>query len=419
MPLKLELPTLQSWSCHNCTGCCRGLDVEVTEAERRRLLEQNWSTADGIPSGQPVIVSGGWLSKRHRLARQPDGGCVFLDENGLCRIHSKHGEAAKPLACRLYPFAFHPSGKSVKVSLRFDCPSVAANDGKPVTERKRELRNLAAAVVPGTFVESAPPRIGPRERVESWKDFERFTAALDAGFAETGVPILIRLLRALSWVDLVAQSKLGALTGTRLGEFLELVVQSAHVDVPDDFQADETPGRLGGTQFRLLVAHYARPETLAGDRGWKDRLKNLWAMWRFARGKGLMPPLQDGLKSLPFSAIEGPFGALPAVADAMFTRYFRVKIQGLHFCGPAYYGVPFVEGFRSLALVFPAVLWLARWRAASNDRRELIADDVARALQIVDHHHGYSPAFGSGSFRRRVRMLAGWGDIARLCCRYA
>lgn len=390
----------------------------MTDEERRRLLDQNWTETDGMPAGQPIVVSGGLFQKTHRLARRDDGACVFLDDDGLCRIHAKHGEAAKPLACRLYPFAFHPSGKSVAVSLRFDCPSVTANEGKPLAERRRELRNLAAEVVPDRFVEPPPPRISRREQVD-WKDFARFVAALDAGFAKTGVPFLIRLLRALSWVDLVADAKLGALAGPRLGEFLDLIVQSADVEIPDDYRTDDAVSRLGHTQFRLLVAQYARPETLAADRGWKDRLKNLRTMWRFARGRGTMPRVQaDFERDVSFAEIEGPF-ALPSEADEMLTRYFRVKIQGLHFCGPAYYDVPFVEGFRSLALVFPAMMWLARWRAVSQGRRELTADDVARGIQIADHHHGYSSAFGSGNFRRRIRILATWGDIPKLCCRYS
>ena len=129
--------------------------------------------------------------------------------------------------------------------------------------------------------------------------------------------------------------------------------------------------------------------------------------------------MQD-LSPVPFAAVDQSFGSLPEAADEMLTRYFRVKIDGLAFCGPAFYDASFVEGFRSLALVFPAVMWLARWRAAADDgRQQITTDDVARGIQMVDHHHGYSEAFGSGAFRRRVRLLAGWGDIAKLCRRYA
>jgi lysine-N-methylase len=96
-----------------------------------------------------------------------------------------------------------------------------------------------------------------------------------------------------------------------------------------------------------------------------------------------------------------------------------VKIQGLSFCGAAYYNVPLVEGFQSLALVYPAVMWIARWLAAGHGRSELAFEDVADALAIADHHHGYSPAFGTWGFRKRVRTLAELNDIAALAAWYS
>ena len=100
-------------------------------------------------------------------------------------------------------------------------------------------------------------------------------------------------------------------------------------------------------------------------------------------------------------------------------RYFRVKIQGLHFCVAAYYDMPFVEGFQSLALIVPSVLWIARWFAASADRHTLELEDVQQAIAIADHHHGYSPLWGQYGFRSRVRTLARLGDIERLIAWYA
>ena len=102
----------------------------------------------------------------------------------------------------------------------------------------------------------------------------------------------------------------------------------------------------------------------------------------------------------------------------MLTRYFRVKIQGLHFCGRAYYGVPVVEGIYSLALVFPVIMWIARWRAASAGREEITHQDVLSALTLVDHQHGYSDAFGTWGSRRRVQTLAHMGDLTKLIVWY-
>ncbi len=116
----------------------------------------NWTAADGIASDQPLIVSHG--RGRYRLAHQADGACVFLNEQGLCRIHAKFGEPAKPLACRVYPYAFHPVDRSLTVSLRFSCPSVVQNLGARVADQKGDLEQLAALVTATSRKEFEPPQ---------------------------------------------------------------------------------------------------------------------------------------------------------------------------------------------------------------------------------------------------------------------
>jgi len=155
------------------------------------------------------------------------------------------------------------------------------------------------------------------------------------------------------------------------------------------------------------------------DAGWRARWKLLTAAIRFARGKGLAPALQRDLREVPFRVLEEPFGGIPSDAEEILTRYLRVKIQGIHFCGPAFYNVPFVEGFQSLSLIVAAIFWLARWRAAGDGRRTLKTEDIGRAMSIADHHHGYSPIFGRGTFRRRVRLLAATDEIRTLCAWYS
>lgn len=418
---RLELPTLQNWSCHNCSGCCKQHAIEITEEERLRILDQNWTTDDGIAADEPVVVphAGPPWRRRYRLGHQQDGACVFLDADGLCRIHAKFGEAAKPLACRIYPFAFHPAGNRMTVSLRYSCPSVVANLGKAVEERNGELRKLARDVLPEDADQTPPPRVTKTESVE-WSDFRRIVDALDATIAEPGTSFPVKLLRALHWIELVGQSRFANVKGARLNEFLDLLRTAATAEIPHDLAEIEEPRRFGFTQLRMLTAQYARKDTFAEmGRGWSGRWQLLTAAMRFSRGKGNVPVLQDAFRSVPFAAIEEPFQGFPAESDPILTRMFRVKIRGLHFCGPAYYGVPLVEGFQSLALMFPAILWLARWLAIGEGRRSLQAEDVAHAISIADHHHGFSPAFGTGTFRRRVRLLAKSGELPKLCAWYA
>ena len=419
--LRLELPTIQNWSCHNCGGCCRQHAIEVTDEERRRILGQHWTEADGVASERPLFVRFAGLpwKKRYRLAHQSDGACIFLDEKGLCRIHSKFGEAAKPLPCRIYPYAFHPAGKKVTVSLRFSCPSVVANRGGPVSKQSSELKRIARWIVPEGFEDGPPPAISSSEQVD-WPDFLRFVDALDQTLSDSEVAITTKLRRALFWVHLVEQAKFEQVRGERLGEFLQLIVQTAREEIPEGPADLQEPSRVGRLQFRMLVAHYARRDTFADvDQGWRGRWDLFRAAMRFARGQGNVPLLQDVFQEVPFSAMEKPFGDLPDGAEELFTRYFRVKIQGIHFCGPAYYGVPLSEGFHSLLLMFPSTLWLARWLAVGEGRGKLVFEDITRAIAIADHHHGYSPAFRIRNLRRRVRMLAQVGDLPRLCLWYS
>jgi len=419
--LPLKLPAIQNWSCHNCSGCCRQHLIEITEEERQRILSQNWTPADGIPAERPILVKYGGVpwQRRYRLGHQAGGACVFLNEDGLCRIHAKFGEAAKPLPCRLYPYAFHPSGQRVAVSLRFSCPSVARNRGKPVTDQLKEIKSLAREVVPAGVENIPAPKLSGSEQVD-WPDFLQFIDMLDATLAPPETPTSVKLSRALFWIGLAEQAKFDVVRGERLREFLLIIAEAAKGQVCDDLSEVGEPTRTGRTQFRMLVAQYARKDTLVDvESGWRGRWRLLRAAIRFARGTGNIPPLQQSFHQVPFETVETPFGGLTTESEEILTRYFRVKIQGIHFCGRAYYDLPLVEGFYSLTLVYPAILWLARWLAAGAGRKELRTDDVVRALTIADHYHAYSPAFGRRTFRQRVKILRRLGDIPKLCARYS
>lgn len=416
---QLELPVIQNWSCHNCGGCCRQHLIEVTEEERQRILSQNWTSQDGI--NQPVLVwhAGPPWKKRYRLAHQADGGCVFLDDKGLCRIHAKFGEGGKPLACRIYPYAFHPAGKSFAVSLRFSCPSVVANRGKPVAQQSGEIRRIAEAVIPQGAEKSAPPMLTAKDRVE-WSDLLAFNEAVDHTLADPTAPLVVRIVRAVTWTTLVGQSSFDKLRGPRIRELIGLLMEAARIDVPGLPEKIDEPSSVGRLYFRTLVAQYARMDTVADlSAGLLGRWRLFRAILKFTRGRGNIPPLQSIFQSVQFDSLEPAFGALDAESDAILTRYFRVKIQGLHFCGPAYYDIPFVEGFHSLALMLPVTLWLARWLAVGAGRKGLTVEDISTALTIADHHHGYSPALGQSAARSRVRWLAESGDLNRLCLWYS
>lgn len=415
MTLPLELPVLQRWSCHNCGGCCKRHLIEITADERQRILSQGWESDRALAGVTTVVPLSRW-TQRWRLNHTSDGSCVFLDEHGLCRIHAKHGEAAKPLACRVYPYAFHPAGKSVSVSLRYSCPSVVSNAGATAQESEKDIRRIASAVVPARPRETPAPDVSPGNRLD-WKDFHRLVEALDDSFSDPHPGLLRNLLGTIFWMSLVGQSSFEKIRGPRLNEYLAIIRPAAVAEVPKNLEEFVLPTPVGRMMFRLHVAQYARLETTADlIHPWTARWRNVAGIVRMTRGTGHLPGLRPELKPVGFDRIEAAHG-WPDAADELFTRYFRTKIRGLHFCGKAYYDVPFVEGFFSLALVVPVTMYLARWLAAGDARVGITDDDVRAALAMVDHHHGYSPALGGSSARRRVRLIA-QGDLPKLCVLY-
>ena len=425
----LRLPTIQNWACRSCAGCCREHLIEVTAGERDRIAGQGWDPAE-LPGGrEPVVPLGGghptkrllgrWGRKpsRWRLNHAPDGACVFLRDDGLCGIHAKFGEAAKPLACRVYPYAFHPDGKAVTVSLRFSCPTVAANVGPSVEANRPVVREIADAVLAGTVRDTPPPPLTDAGTVD-WNDLHRLVDALDADLSDTSVPLPHRLLRCLFWLSLVDRSRFEKVTGKRLTEFLSLVRTAAANDLPADLSEYDPPTRAGRLVFRQTLAVYARKDTVRDlDAGPVARIRLLTAGLKFARGTGLTPVLDPRFGPVPFDLLDGSPGPPPDGADELFTRYFRVKLRGLAFCGAAFDGWPLTAGFFALAAVYPVARTLAAWHAAADGRDAATLADLRLALSAADHHHGYSPATTGRLARRRVRLLHGSGDLAKLVAR--
>ena len=420
--IPFTLPTIQNWSCHNCGGCCKQHAIYIRDEDKQRILSQNWENDPDLSSvtkgdsSKLFHTDGGWFSKRWtRLAHQQDGSCVFLNEDGLCRIHAKFGEDAKPLACRVYPYAFHPSGNSITVSLRFSCPSVAANVGKNVTENKKDIEELVRLTTPANFKDSPPPDL-KRRTPFAWSDVLLITELLEQSIADTSVPLELTLLRSLMRMGLLEQASFEKIKGPRVRELIEIVVSAAENELTEIPDLGE-PGRVAMTSFRLLVAQYSRKESFSNVT-FSHRWKLMKAAVLFASGKGETISLHPNLDAVPFDVIEQPFEPIGEEEAGFLRRLLRVKLSGMHFCGRPYYHTPVIEGYYALVLLVVSIMYLARWIAAGDGRRTITREDLLLAITIADHHHGYSPALGSASAKQRVRSLAAKGDIEKLIVRY-
>ena len=417
MPLPVRsLPVVQNWDCQGCSNCCREYEISVTEEERRRIEAQDWAD-DPATAGLPLFVrSGPWWARRYRLNHRPDGACVFLSAEGRCRIHERFGAQAKPFPCRLYPFVLSPAGDHWRVGLRFACPSAANSRGRPLAKHTGDLGGLAGELESrskhGTG-ELPPPPLRRGQSVP-WPDLFRFVRALAAMLRDGADPFERRMRKALALMRHCRQARFDTVRGPRLDEFLDLVSAAVDDEVSAEPASVPPPDWVGRMLFRQALALYPRKDH-GPDRGLvHSRLGLAAAAWRFVRGRGPVPRLHGAVPVTTFEQAEVPVGLLPSAADEILERYYAVKVTSLQFCGPAYYGFPFWEGFQALALTLPVILWLRRVL------RDLPAEKaVVSAIGMVDRNYGFHPLLGTRRQRLGLGLLARHEQIDRLIAWYS
>jgi lysine-N-methylase len=418
-PIK-HLPVVQHWDCHVTGTCCKEYQVTVSDEERARIEAQGWEPAE-LGGLAPFVRTGPPWARRYQLNHRADGSCVFLSEEGRCRIHEKHGYETKPLPCRLFPFVLVPVADHWRVGLRYACPSAAANKGRALPEHNDDLLRFAAGLAQrekltagadGSF--TRPPELDYRTRLD-WPDTLRIVDALLALIRNRRDPVERRLRKCLTLISQLRQVHFADVRGPRLAELLDLLTSAADAETPANPMTVAPPSWIGRMLFRQAAALFTRKDH-GPNRGLaaRGRLALLGAAWRFTRGTGAVPRMHGRLPEATFFDLEQSRGPLPAAVEEILERYYTIKVGSLQFCGAASFGLPLWEGFETLALTLPVILWVARM---VRDRTP--EEAVTLALTVVDDHVGFNRVLASFRQRLSFTILARRGEIARLIAWYS
>lgn len=103
---------IEQFKCRQCGNCCRIPGRVHLLAEEIEPLAHHlgMSTPDFINTYTTLAPD------RHGLIlkEQPDGACILLNENGLCRVNP-----VKPMQCQTFPFTWTNSDSATV------CPALA------------------------------------------------------------------------------------------------------------------------------------------------------------------------------------------------------------------------------------------------------------------------------------------------------
>lgn len=406
--MTLPLPILmlpiatQRYSCHGCGNCCRDFTVQLRDADLEKLRAQDWEAKLGMP------VTTEFRGTTY-LRQREDGGCVFLMEDGLCRIHKEYGFTEKPIACQLFPFVLVPDDVRTHVGLSFACQSVRENKGSELRSHLREVDRMSHAL-PETRLATYSAMLTDRLHAKDG-ELDALRMQLDRLLAREDVVLRDRF-DGLAWI--AASLGRAKLEDVRAQRFAELVAMLCAA-VPAELEHIPLEPALP-RQLRLMrQAVYARLEDVkvndAKARGkWRTILGQVLASRRFTRGKGQVPPIARGLlEGVAFADIE----RIPSLSespdrdaiDQLLSRYARATLLGNRAWGAGYYGWPAVRGVQALVLNLACTAWLARALAAKRGRPAATIEDARDALGRIDRHAGRAPWLGSVGERVRLEYL--------------
>lgn len=407
VPLSILDLREQRYSCHGCGDCCRDFSVQLRDEDLDRLREQRWEER----LGERIVVE--FRGQRY-LRQRPDGACLFLQEDGLCRIHAEFGFDEKPVACRLFPFNLAPDARGTTAGLNFACSSVRANRGGGLPSHRDDLKRALRQVPEAATV--APPRLD-RERRATAPEVDAVVESLDGWLRRPGIPLRVRL-DGFAWLcQSLGAANFEKVRDARVRELGALLASALPQEL--DHLPVDPPGR--GQRRMLRQAAFARIEDprFTGDET-TPSLRARLAQWRrsrrFARGRGAVPSLVRGWRTpATFAAIEAvpSVAGDPPIADLVL-RWLRATLRGGRAWGSGYYGWPISDGVQALALDVACLGWLARAHAAGEGKAAVDLASVEEALGRIDRARGRAVWLGSAGERLRLRYFAADDGLRRL-----
>ena len=443
MRLPIYIPQLpgQKYSCHGCGSCCRDFTVQLTRADLQKLHEQGWKER----LGQEYVVQ---FRGHSWLKQKDDGACVFLGDNGLCKVHAEFGLEAKPLACQFFPFMLSPNVRDTHIGISFACGSVMASKGAQLESHRGDVRRMSE-LLPA----SAPMPVKLQDNlIASEAEVDMIETAFDAWLSKKTISPTMRY-QGLAWlITSLLQANFKNVRGEKLRQLLSTLTNAVEHELPLLDWPEPTP-----RAWKLLrQAVFTRIEDpKIGDLLKRGKVASVLGQWsrsrKWATGKGITPQTQ-GFCSIDFDRFESTAGVFanhiegdlqiqktpmhdasshsldaqssPAMLhqqdstamDDLLQRWIRATILGGRAWGSGLYGLPIDQGLGLILVNLLTALWLARFHAAGRGAQRATLVDLQVAVGRVDRTSGRAVWLATAGERLRVKWLSHSDSLRLLAC---
>jgi Fe-S-cluster containining protein len=408
---ELQYPDDARFTCVQCGACCRDLRIPLTAADYERHSAVTW--LENLTHKSKKLFD----KRRERqgevcyFAHHPVHGCVFLQPDNLCLVHSAKGYDYKALACKLFPFKFIPSPDGIRVARKFHCPAVIANEGEPLNKQHKQLSKLFGDYCQSIQCEVPSAVMFYHDYAIPWPAFAQIEATLFTAIEIGDLPLYKRLLLCLRFIHACKIEALG-----QQGTFgIELDPQKILCELLQENMQKRRPAlgeRVVVTQFLgYLVAHYSR--------------RSVW--------HSLYLPLRKLSLALGIGHVQLPGFTHPvalsqlhncppwqptAECEALLHYYFRQKLLTRDYFGPACFKLPLVAGLNLLVLAYPLTVMLARLYALSRGHVTPLLQDVKDAMYLSDFACYASDIWSGTAGRLSAFMLSSPALLEKLVVWY-
>lgn len=261
-----------TYECRGCGACCKGhgIGLDTVAGQLVQLVTKRPELAAFVRRRGDAIT-----------AFNPRDRCWFLADDGLCRVETEDGRAAKPASCRLFPFnRVFKIGSTLVVDFNsVICPLAVAGDGGVThAEVLAEIATIQDPAIVGTQLPADVALIS-RERAIAATIFAPDVSLETAWSAQSPVPIAsgldvatpaFEVLLGMPWRAPAAATLANALALTPSMRFNELFG-------PRQYAPREKVGPLLARMWLGWLGFAALGETLAQRVLTLQELTTLWS----------------------------------------------------------------------------------------------------------------------------------------------